>query len=321
MKPLLHVYIPTAARDSRDLLRCVTGLAAQSLGRENFSCTVVFTAAAGFEGRDELAALLPQIEFLGVEKIGLLNARDAVLRENDAPLICSVDDDNILDRDYLRLAVDFMRAHSEVGMLGGKILPEFEVEPPAHFRKHDGILALRDFGDRVLISDDAANGRRCVPGVAPIGAGMVIRREVALAFLAARDRGEAQVDGTVGGKKVPGCEDAEITYYGTCAGYEAAYDPRLVLTHLVPARRVQREAFHAAAYTGAVGWSRFRVDHGMLEPVPAWTVPLRKARAWFVHRAWTEEGHLDWLMSCGTFEGMKRRASGGRPAVARPGRP
>lgn len=309
MTPELHVYIPTAARDSRDLLRCVTALAAQSLGRENFSCTVVFTAACGFEGRSEFAALLPQIQFQGVEKVGLLNARDAVLRANDAPLICSVDDDNILDRDYLRFAVEFMHAHPAVGMLGGKIRAEFEVEPPPHFRKHDGVLALRDFGDRVLISDDAAKGRRCVPGVAPIGAGMVIRREVAEAFLAARDRGEAQIDGTVGGKKVPGCEDAEITFYGTCAGYEAAYDPRMELTHLIPARRVHRENFHAAAYTGAVGWSRFRVNHGMLEPVAAWTVLLRKLKAWIVHRAWTEEGRLDWLMACGTFEGMKRSGS------------
>lgn len=306
----MHVYIPTVARHAGDLLRCVEALAAQSLKKEEFSSTVVFTTAAGFAERDLLIALLPQITFLGVEKIGLLNARDAALRATRAPLICSVDDDNFLERDYLRHAVDFMSAHPEVGMLGGKILPEFEVEPPRHFRRHDGVLALRDFGDRVLISDDGARGRRQVPGMAPIGAGMVIRREVAHAFLAARDRGEAQVDGTVGGKKMPGCEDAEITYHGTCAGYEAAYDPALTLTHRIPRKRVEKEAFEQAAYTGGLGWARFRVTHGMLRPVPAWTIPLRKAKSWIVHRAWTEEGRLDWIAACGTFDGLRPTARG-----------
>ena len=309
MNALIHVYIPTVRTSFEDLRSCLHALAGQTLPVDRFQCSIVLSGASEFHGESRVRELLPDAQFLPVAQVGLVNARDAALRSSKAPLICSVDDDNVLHKDYLRHAVDFMQQHPEVGMLGGKIVPQFETSPPGHFRKHDGVLALRDFGDTALISSEGRERRFWCPGVAPIGAGMVIRAEVAEAFIDLRDRGGGLEDGRVGDRVMAGCEDTVIVMEGIKLGYEAAYDPRMVLTHLIPARRVQREAFHTAAYIGAVGWARFRVDHGMLTAVPAWTVPLRKLRAWFVHRAWTEEGRLDWLMSCGTFEGMKRRGS------------
>jgi hypothetical protein len=303
MTPELHVYIPTIQRSFAALERCLDGIANQTIGRESFRLTIVLSGGGEFEDEGKVRELLPQAGFLTVPQLGVTSARMAALKHITAPLICSVDDDNVLSHDYLQVACQFLEQHSEVGFVGGKILPEFEVQPGPEVLFNGEVLALRDYGDRAFVSTGARRGINAMPGGSPVTAGMVCRREAVDGFVELLAQGKPLAEPRYGCEIQPGCEDAELVYYGVRRGYEIGYEPRMVLTHLIPARRMEKKSFRRAAYIGGVGWGRFKVMHGLVPPVEPWTVLPRKVKWFWTKKAWEPSGYVDWLRACGEIDG------------------
>jgi glycosyltransferase involved in cell wall biosynthesis len=240
-------------------------------------------------------------------QLGLTAARRRGFAEARAPLCVLVDDDNVLAPDYLSHVVRLFSEHSRLGALGGKSLPEFEVEPPGWAREFLPLLALRDLGDQPCLAEGlrppGAARNRYPAEAAPIGAGMAIRREAAAPWLAQSadsplsDRRGAEL--TSGG-------DNDIVFTVLQRGWAVGYFPELVLTHLIPAGRL--EAGYLARLNHGIqkSWVQVLAKYEACPwpPIAGWTVPLRALKAWLTSRAWTSHAaRIRWRGACGHFEG------------------
>lgn len=281
----------------------MAALAAQTLPAEDWELVVVDNASRPALLPEDLAPIPVPLRIVREEQQGIAYARFAGIAAARHELIAFVDDDNVLDPDYLAHAAMFLTANTHVGAVGGCITPEFETVPEPWAREHAGLLAVRDLGPETVVSS-WSEGSDSYPWCAPYGAGVVIRATCARAY---RDYacGSGDFDvGRVGVKTLGACEDAEMLLRGVLkAGLQVAYCPAMRLLHLIPSRRVEFAYLRRLAYESGVVWGKFCVRHGFAKRIPPWTVPLRQARAFLRLKAWTLAGRLAWSVEAGRFAG------------------
>jgi hypothetical protein len=199
-------------------------------------------------------------------------------------------------------------------VLGGKSLPEFAVEPPDWVREFFPLLALRDLGPEPLVAPSL-----CAPGASraeyppcsPIGAGMAVRRSAWSAWLDARVSGAGLSDRC--GAALNSSGDNDIVLCALRAGWGVAYSPRLSLTHLIPPGRLEPNYLARLNRGIQHSWMQVLTLHG-INPWPPLTrsgAALRRAKAWFTHRAWrSPAARIRWQGACGHFEGRVPDRSG-----------
>jgi glycosyltransferase involved in cell wall biosynthesis len=300
--PLISVIIPTHNPRGDRLQRTLAGLGAQTLPVGDWETILVDNASTIPVTTGDLGNLRVVRE----PELGLTAARRRGFREARGELCVLVDDDNVLAADYLATVLALFARHPGIGALGGRSLPEFETPPPDWSREFFDLLALRDLGDQPLVSHGLKPAGSPVaeyPACAPIGAGMALRRAAWEAWLNSTtgrllsDRRGAEL--TSGG-------DNDIVLCALRAGWEAAYFPTLSLIHLIPGGRLE-PAYLARLNRGIQkSWMQVLSLHeaNPWPPIPRWTVPLRCARAWLRHRAWSgPAAHIRWQGSCGHFAG------------------
>lgn len=170
-------------------------------------------------------------------RLGLTNARLRGIRETTAPLIVFVDDDNVLEENYLSETVAIEKSNRFLGAWGGAVLAEYEVPPPEWVEKRSGMLAIREC--RQVSWSNEPYGSRSTP----VGAGMSVRRQVAEKF--ASDLASKPHGGLLGrkGNDLMGCEDTEMAHASFHFGWGVGMFPQLRLTHLIPAQRLTLEYF------------------------------------------------------------------------------
>jgi glycosyltransferase involved in cell wall biosynthesis len=258
----------------------------------------------------------PHARIVREEELGLTYARLRGFAEARGELIVMVDDDNVLAPDYLANAVEIASKHPDIGAFGGKCLPEFEKELEPWMREFLPLLALRDHGDEEVVSGDirsADGSRRAYPDrAAPIGAGMVLRSGAARAYaerLQARGKrqevGEEGRQESVGSSQVKGREDLmtitdrkgdsmasagdnDLVFQVLRDGWRVGYFPQLVVTHLIPASRLTVDYLARANRGIQRSWAQVLRKHDACPwaVIPAWSLPLRKAKAWMAQRPW-----------------------------------
>jgi glycosyltransferase involved in cell wall biosynthesis len=167
-------------------------------------------------------------------KLGLTAARVAGFRAARAPLVVLIDDDTIPAPDYLANSLALMQAHPEIGAAGGRIRGEFGEQPKQWMNGYLDLLALRDFGDRpirALIHNEIGPWEPC-------GAGMVLRLEVAHAYATKTvETMRLRLDRV--GTSLSSCGDTDLARTASDLGLYLAYEPSLMLTHLIPAGRLK----------------------------------------------------------------------------------
>jgi Glycosyltransferases, probably involved in cell wall biogenesis len=301
---ILCTYHPDAGR----LRRTLAGLCAQTFPPAQWETLVIDNAPSPLLSVDTLPGPAPtHLRLLHEPSSGLTFARRCGLNaaHPDSEFCLFVDDDNVLAPDYLARVVAHFDAHRQLGGIGGKSLPEFE-QPPAPWwcAEFDGLLACRDLGSAPLFaadSRDPANGRRRYPHCAPVGAGMALRREAVRVWL---DQPSTLTDRRA--NELTSGGDNDIVFTVLRAGWQVAYFPDLVLTHLIPAARVQRDYLARLDRAVAKSWIHVLQKHDAnpWPPIARWTVPLRRFKAWFTYRAWTgPAAYIRWQGACGHFEG------------------
>lgn len=312
----VSVVIPSHNPDPERLGQVLAALQAQSLPVTDWELLVIDNASPNpdvFAGLN--LAWHPRARVHHEAELGLTAARLAGIRASAGDLIVFVDDDNLLAPDYLAVAVQFVIEHPEVGAAGGRSLPVYAVQPPAWFDELGIPLGCRDLGPELLIEAPPPDRRiRRYPAAAPIGAGLVLRRAVATEYaetLAAVTPGDAITDRR-GGRLSSG-GDCEIVLVALKAGWAVAYVPGLRLSHLIPASRLQPEYLARLARESNASWVQL-LERYALNPwkaIPAWTVPLRRARAYLRCRAWQGPAQrIRWQGACGRFEGQAALARG-----------
>lgn len=176
------------------------------------------------------------------DKLGLLWARQRGVREAQGRVLIFVDDDNLLQPEYLEKALQLADSWPILGAWGaGAIVPEFEVEPPQHLQEYMPSLAIRN-----LTSARWTNVLPCVDAT-PFGAGLCVRRSVAEAYCNPPRQGVA-ITGRRGALLLSG-DDVEFSYVACSLGLGVGTFPQLRLTHLIPKERL-REPYLAKIKEG-----------------------------------------------------------------------
>ncbi len=304
----LSVIICTHKPHQGRLGRTLRGLAAQSLATDTWECLVVDNASGqAFPALNSTELGLPTLRVVQEPRLGLSHARRRGCLEAKGEILLFVDDDNVLHTDYLKLVLKYFTAHAGVGALGGKSLPEFEVPAPAWIKEFFGLLALRDLGPTPLFSGPAKAGPlQSYPECSPIGAGMAARK-TALASWLNSFSSDALPDRK--GNSLSSGGDNDIVAHLLEAGWQVAYFPDLVLTHLIPEGRLQVDYLGRLNRGIQESWMRVLSLHGInpWQAIPAWTLPLRKARAYLRRQAW--KGGPEWIRwqsDCGHFDGCAK---------------
>jgi glycosyltransferase involved in cell wall biosynthesis len=261
----------------------------------------------------------PRSRIIREDKLGLTYARIRSFHESRGEILVYIDDDNIIDSNYLSLTLDAFGADSELGAIGGKSIPRWETQPPAWFEETGISLACRDLGDQQLEASwkDPTKPNCSYPACAPIGAGLGIRREAYAAYVQAVTDNPIRTTFGRRGTDLSSGEDNDIILSVLAHGWKVAYLPELRLEHIVPEHRVSLGYLERYARSSNRTWVQVLAVHGIRPwaPVPYWSLPLRKARAWVRLRAWKGPvNRIRWCAACGNFDGRATLTSIGKPA-------
>jgi hypothetical protein len=171
-------------------------------------------------------------------ELGLTPARRRGIQEASAELIIFVDDDNVLDETYFKEAIKIGQTWPSLGVWGsGSIRGALEVELPESLRKHRSWLPVRE----VTAPRWSASCEDDIPWGA-LGAGLCVRKEVAIAYSQFCDQSSIQITDRQGASLSCG-GDTEISLVCCRQGLGVGIFPELKLTHLIPEHRLSEDYF------------------------------------------------------------------------------
>ncbi len=239
--------------------------------------------------------------------LGLTHARRRSFAETSGDILIYVDDDNVLATGYLALAYTILGRDEHLGAIGGKVLPRFEVAPPPWFNATGISLACRDLGGSVLeASWNAASTMREYPECAPIGAGMALRRAAYRTYIDETAQDAVRLALGRRGHDLASGEDNDMIMTLLREGWAVAYRPELVLTHLIPAGRLEKAYLRRYAHASNRTWVQVLAAHGICPwgAIGPATAPLRKARAYLRMQPWRGPvQQISWASACGIIDG------------------
>jgi len=221
---------------------------------------------------------------------GLVAARMAGIRNAISPLICFVDDDNLLAPNYLATAIEIAESTPALGAFGGRCAPRFERRPQKGLEYYLPFYGIKDEGDAPLIGP----GDVWSP-CEPIGAGLCVRRAVAEAFVQfAEEKDLNALVGRRGGLMLSG-DDAVFSRLAARLGFNVGYQPSLYLTHLMPTARMNprylARLMYGHAYSSVLHDRLFFPEKPDPAPAPVGLNFFRRLRG---HGLWRAYGFIFW---------------------------
>ena len=221
--------------------RVLDGLRHQTLSMDEWELLVVDNASQVPVTSSWDISWHPAARHILESELGLTPARLRGIQEASADLIIFVDDDNVLDETYLEKAVTIRQGWPFLGVWGsGSIRGDFEVEPPESIRSW---LPVREVTtprwSNLAGLHSGLFGESREDGI-PWGAGLCVRKEVAIAYRQFCDQSAVQITDRLGVSLVGG-GDTEISFVSCSHGLGTGIFPQLKLTHLIPQQRVSED--------------------------------------------------------------------------------
>jgi glycosyltransferase involved in cell wall biosynthesis len=231
----LSVHICTFDPRPAHLERTLEALQQQTLPRVRWELLLVDNASTTEVARRADLSWHPQARYLREDQLGKTHALLLAIREAQADLLVTVDDDNVLAPDYLQHCCQIASEFPKLGAWGGQIMPEFETNPPEWAKPHLHNLALYQADRDVWTNLPRAE-------FLPPGAGMCFRRVVGRRYaeLVRADPRRAGLDRQ--GELMIGCGDTDLALTAVDIGFGTGRFVRLRLTHLIPSERVQEQS-------------------------------------------------------------------------------
>lgn len=240
--------------------RCLDGLRAQTLPVERWELLLV-------DNRSE-ELLAARVDFtwqrnarvLREETLGLTPARIRGIRESKGELLVFVDDDNVLDPDFLEVALRIAEERPFLASWSGQCNPAFEEPPPEWTRRYWGNIAIRQF------DTDRWSNLPLLPDTIPCGAGLCVRRDVALRYVDLHDAGERRFQADRAGRSLLSGGDNDLAACACDLGFGLGLMASLKLTHLIPPERLTVE--YLARLTEGIYFSStlLNAERGLREP-------------------------------------------------------
>jgi len=220
------------------LRRVLNALRMQTLSQDRWELLIVDNASESPLAATYDLSWHQSAKHITEEELGASAALRRGAREASADLLVFVDDDNVLDPDYLAEANRIKREWPILGVWGsGSTMGEFEQEPPEHLQKLIPYLAIR--------KTDNPRWGNLIPAVeaaTPWGAGLCVRANVAKAYCESYEQSTIHISGRRGHRDMlMSGEDVEICYVACKLGVGMGVFPELKLLHLIPKERVKED--------------------------------------------------------------------------------
>ncbi|MEN0054045.1 MAG: glycosyltransferase [Mucilaginibacter sp.] len=299
---LLSVIIPTYNPHLTRLEQTLSALKGQSLAIDQWELIIIDNNSSNNFERQLNLSWHPAAKIVKETKQGLTYARLRGFNESAGGIIIMVDDDNILNSDYLEKALAIFEQNPKLGAIGGKSVPLFDTEPPEWLSEFYDSLALRNLGNEPM----TASWNNEYPTAAPIGAGMAIRRDALSAYIKKISSGQNNItDRTANSLSSGGDNDMVIEILKS--GWQVGYFPGLILQHIIPVQRMQPGYIARLLNNTNKSWAQLLQSQGInpWKPITKTGALLRKTKAWFSYRAWKNKtGYIKWRGACGQYDGL-----------------
>lgn len=243
-RPLISVAICTYNRWSL-LKRTLDSLFSQSAPSAiNWELLVIDNASTDSTA-SEVKALLPahpELKYFSEPNPGISFARNKALRKFRGDLLCFLDDDATVEKDYIEKIYKAWK-DEEWGMAGGRIVSDFQIEPPAWVKK----LPPRLTNGPLCVFDNGEQHELMKPYAVPTGCNMLLTRE-AIKLIGDFDTALGRK-----GKSLRGGDDTSYGLRAWKAGLKIGYCGSITVRHYVSDERLNRWyfirwKFHAALY-------------------------------------------------------------------------
>jgi hypothetical protein len=253
--------------------RCLDGLRSQILLHEQWDLLVVDNRSDQPLAGEVDLSWHPNAAIVREETPGLTAARLRGIRETTGNLLVFVDDDNVLDPDFLVVAQRTMEERPFLGSWSGQCRPAFETTPPEWTRRYWGNLVIREF------QHDVWSNLARLPESMPCGAGLCVRREVALHYLALHESGKRPFSFDRNGESLLSGGDNDLAACACDVGLGVGLIASLRLTHMIPPDRLTEDylvRLCEGIFCSAVVLDHFR-SAGGAEPLHKvrWYEPVR----------------------------------------------
>ncbi len=226
----LSIIIVTYNPRSDILSWALDGIEEQTLDRSDYEVVVVDNNSFPPLIAEDLnkGRTLP-LRVVREERQGITFARYRGILEAKSDLIVFVDDDNRIHPGYLENALRIAAENPKLGAFGGKIFAKMEDDIPEWKKVFIEYLGVRNYGEEAIISNEDRWGEW-----EPAGAGMVLRKQLAMAYVKfIDDFPVAKRLGRKGSKTLLSCDDSLIARLGYRIGYYCSYQPVLQLDHFM----------------------------------------------------------------------------------------
>lgn len=265
-----EISVITCAHNPRmDILHRVWhALGQQTLSQDQWDYILVDNASD-----EPLSKYLEQIHLPDVRCVhepmpGLTRARLAGMAAAKGGIVVFVDDDCLLEPDYLENVLSIMREHPFLGAVGGYGRAEYEQPPPAWMdkglRQYHLDFEPSEFGHSLLY----ARAERCWGPWIPVGAGLVMRRELADAYAADTRADPVALGLDRTGAQLFGGGDLDMSIHAIAQGYAVGKDRNLRFTHVVPSFRLELKYMIRLLYMSQYSTERLLIHRGWRSPVP-----------------------------------------------------
>jgi glycosyltransferase involved in cell wall biosynthesis len=232
-----EISVITCAHNSRReyLEKVLTALQNQTLDKVRWEYLLVDNASDSPLISSIDLSWHPFAKHFREEKLGLTHARLSGVRQAIAPVLVFVDDDNVLDPDYLEKVLEISEAWPMLGAWGGQTRPIFEVEPPEWTRQFWTRLVIREF------ETDRWTNQPGDAAAMPCGAGMCVRRKVANYYAELHANGRRGIVLDRSGQSLVSGGDSDLAICACDLGLGMGLFAALKLTHLIPGDRLTED--------------------------------------------------------------------------------
>lgn len=251
------------------LRQCLIGLERQTLSRQRFEVIVVDNGSSDDtkEIAEAFCQRLPHFRYVLEPRAGLSIARNSGIAASRAEIVAFTDDDAVPDPAWLkRMLASFEALPSNVGIVGGDVVPVWETERPAW---------LSDFLLRPLSA-----GLKWSPTPRYLRSGEWLI-EVNSGYRKSgliEAGGFPEQLGRVGNLLLSG--DGAVNLLIQRAGYLLYYDPEILVSHHIPPSRLTKDWFRRRAFWQGVSMNllhRHVEDTAQQRGFPA---PAVQSRSW-----------------------------------------
>jgi glycosyltransferase involved in cell wall biosynthesis len=233
MKILLSIIICTHNPNQDYLKKVLKALQDQTLQVENWELLLIDNASETILSSEIDLTWHPQARHIREEQLGLTPARLRGIKEAIAETLIFVDDDNVLDFDYLEEALRISKEYLFIGAWGGQIRPEFETEPPEWTKPYWKYLAIREF------NKDKWSNLLHQYETTPCGSGLCIRKVVAEKYADSVLTQTKRIQLDRKGKQLSSCGDTDLVFTACDIDLGTGQFTALKMTHLIPSFRLQ----------------------------------------------------------------------------------